>query len=173
MCIRDSDITIVPPPAPIISQNNDLLVAETGYTSYQWYKDGEPIEFATGISYIPTQSGEYYVEVGQYACTGFSNVLSVLVSGLDEEMTNYDLNIFPNPYQEQSFITYNLPAAADVQIDIFNVVGQLVKPLVSERQTNGEYNYTFSATRNNLPKGVYFVRVSIDGHSFSQKIIEQ
>ena len=167
------DITVVPPPAPIISQNNDLLVAETGYTSYQWYKDGEPIEFATGISYIPTQSGEYYVEVGQYACTGFSNVLSVLVSGLDEEMANYNLNIFPNPYQEQSFITYNLPAAADVQIDIFNVVGQLVKPLASERQMNGEYNYTFSATRNNLPKGVYFVRVSIDGHSFSQKIIEQ
>ena len=167
------DITVVPPPAPIITQNNNLLVAESGYSFYQWYKDGEAIEFATGVSYVPTQSGEYYVEVGQYTCTGFSNVVDMLVSGMDEEMTTYDLQIFPNPYQEQSFITYSLPSTSNVQIDVFNVVGQLVKPLVSEQQTNGTYRYAFSATRNNLPKGVYFVRVSIDGHSFSQKIIEQ
>ncbi len=49
---------------PLITKNNKNLSVDTGYTSYQWYLNGHPIQHAKGPTYTALQSGKYEVETG-------------------------------------------------------------------------------------------------------------
>jgi hypothetical protein len=48
-------------------------------------------------------------------------------------------NNYPNPFNPATTIKYQLPEAADVKLEIFNVVGQVVRNLVVEHQNAGRY----------------------------------
>ena len=59
----------------------DTLTACTGMTSYQWYKDGNPISGATNMTYIANTHGEYWVEVSN-GCAGKSNKIYIYMNAL-------------------------------------------------------------------------------------------
>lgn len=61
---------------------------------------------------------------------------------------------YPNPFNPSTTITYFLPTATKVNLDIVNLRGQLVSRLVESEQMPGEYSLVWSA--NDLPSGVYF-----------------
>jgi Secretion system C-terminal sorting domain len=53
------------------------LTANTGYTSYQWYKDGVVIPGAVSNAYSPTVSGSYYVNISN-VCASITSVTKVV-----------------------------------------------------------------------------------------------
>lgn len=60
-------------------------------------------------------------------------------------------------------ITFDIPTASDVTIEIFNVQGQRVATLVNETLTAGQHSVTFvarSAHGRSLPTGTYFARMT-------------
>ena len=73
------------------------------------------------------------------------------------------LNNFPNPFNPETTIKYQLPESADVKLEIRNVVGQLVRTLVvAEHQSAGRYTVQWDASNDNgqqLSSGVYFYLV--------------
>ncbi len=55
----------------------------------------------------------------------------------------YQLQNFPNPFVEQTSLSYHLPEAAKVQLQIHDVTGRLIVTLVDEQQTVGNYSVDF------------------------------
>ena len=69
---------------------------------------------------------------------------------------------FPNPFNPATTIKYALPQAADVELTVYNVVGQVVRTLVAEHQSAGRYVVEWDATNDNghsLSSGIYFYRL--------------
>jgi cytochrome c peroxidase len=80
-----------------------------------------------------------------------------------------NVRVSPNPFNPSTIIRYNLTAAADVSVRIFNVAGQQVATLVDGREEAGEHRVDFSAGK--LPSGVYFVQVTGGGDTMIRKVV--
>ena len=73
---------------------------------------------------------------------------------------------FPNPFNPATTIQYALPQAADVELTVYNVVGQPVRRLVAEHQSAGRYAVEWDATNDSghsLSSGMYFYRLQAAG----------
>ncbi len=74
---------------------------------------------------------------------------------------------FPNPFNPDTTINYDLAESADVTLQIYNVLGQVVRTLVaSEAQNAGRYQIRWNGMDDRgvpVSSGIYFYQISADG----------
>ena len=81
---------------------------------------------------------------------------------------------FPNPFNPETTITYDLAEGSDVRLEIYNVMGQLVHTLVAGEQAAGRYQARWDgadAFGRQVASGIYFYRVQTDGFSAVRKLM--
>lgn len=64
---------------------------------------------------------------------------------------------YPNPFNPLTTLSFALPQAATVTLDIFNLQGQKVAHLLHDQFNAGEHRVTFDGSK--LPSGVYLYRL--------------
>ncbi len=79
------------------------------------------------------------------------------------------LNIYPNPFNPSSTITFVLLKASYVTLNVYNSLGQLVASLVNEQKQPGRYDVQFDGS--NLPSGVYFYRIVAGDFAETKKMV--
>lgn len=70
---------------------------------------------------------------------------------------------YPNPFNPVTTIGYTIKKEGHVHLQVYNLVGQVIKVLVSEYQTPGTYEVEFDASE--LTTGVYLYKLQINGFS--------
>jgi hypothetical protein len=78
---------------------------------------------------------------------------------------------FPNPFNPATIIHYYLPKTCEVNLSIYNLRGQKVITLVSERQPAGTYQIEWQA--GDQPNGIYLYHLKADDYSEMKKLILQ
>ena len=90
--------------------------------------------------------------------------LSSVTTGINNEgmaVNKFQLfNAYPNPFNPKTVISYRLAVNSEVEISIFNNLGQKVTDLVSEKQTAGYYTVEWDATE--FSSGIYFYQIKTD-----------
>jgi hypothetical protein len=85
------------------------------------------------------------------------------------EIINFDSKVYPNPFTEQTTVSYTLTTTSNVNIEIYNFVGEKVQTIVNEAKGAGKHNAIFSNT--NMAKGIYFIRVTAGNQQKMMKVI--
>jgi hypothetical protein len=77
---------------------------------------------------------------------------------------------YPNPFNPATTISYQLSAVSQVELSIYNLLGQKVATLVDRRQPAGVYQVKWDGTA--YPSGVYYYRLLTDtGFNQTKKLI--
>lgn len=79
------------------------------------------------------------------------------------------INNYPNPFNAQTTISYNLPVSGQATLEIYNLNGQMVERLVDKVLSAGKQSVVWNA--NNVPSGIYFYRLSAGGINSTNKMI--
>jgi len=89
--------------------------------------------------------------------------------------TSFALNQnFPNPFNPETTISYDLADGGRVELEIYNVMGQMVNQLVSEEQAAGRYRVVWDgsdAVGRNVASGVYFYRLNTTQFNAVRKLM--
>ncbi|MBN1694940.1 DUF362 domain-containing protein [candidate division WOR-3 bacterium] len=70
----------------------------------------------------------------------------------------------PNPFKNFTSIKYNIADRANVELLVYNTMGQKIKTLVNENQPQGTYSVIWDASQENgskAPNGVYIYRLTV------------
>jgi len=84
------------------------------------------------------------------------------------------LDLVPNPTDGTTLIKYVLPANANVEIGIYNVLGQRIACLVADVESGGYHEVVwdgYGADGKPVPSGVYFCRLRTSSDRVIQKIL--
>ena len=69
---------------------------------------------------------------------------------------------YPNPFNPRTVIRYQLPKPGKVRVQIYNILGQMVKTLIDEEQSAGYYRAIWDGRNQHgisMASGVYFYRI--------------
>ncbi|MEO6695954.1 MAG: T9SS type A sorting domain-containing protein [Ignavibacteria bacterium] len=83
---------------------------------------------------------------------------------------NYTLyQNFPNPFNPETNISYNLPSSGHTVLKVYDALGSEVVSLVNEIQSRGSYKITFDGS--NLSSGIYYYKLISGNFSEFKKMI--
>jgi hypothetical protein len=90
------------------------------------------------------------------------------VVGIKEQLIkDFHFNLFPNPTTTLCYLNYDLTKESEVNISIFNMLGELVYSEVSYKHAG---NVSHEISVNNLMQGNYSVEVLINGFKTVKKL---
>ncbi len=76
---------------------------------------------------------------------------------------------YPNPFNPSTSIRYQVVKQGQVQLTVYNLLGQIVATLVNQKQISGQYTVTFNAS--GLASGVYLYRLKTPGFEQTKKML--
>ena len=171
-----------------ITEGDDLMFAViTGGSAnlYQWKKDDVDIVGAENSTF--TISSAELSDAGSYVCEITSSIVPDLtlysrpvnvtvkkstdltenVSDIPKEYALYQN--YPNPFNPVTSIRYALPVKSDVDITLYNLLGQKICTIISGKQEAGYHIVQFNGI--DLSSGVYFYKISTNNFSQIKKMI--
>lgn len=78
------------------------------------------------------------------------------------------LQNYPNPFNPATTISYAIPAAGNVRLTVYDILGNEIETLVNEFKAAGSYSLQLNAS--SLPSGIYFYRLQCGSYSVSKKM---
>ena len=112
--------------------------------------------FRTSFPYLQTPWGGTGQGGGQPVAYTQPGILSPTTGILGISAPVVFMSAFPNPFTSENIIKYRVEANAHVTILLYNIDGQLIKTLLDENKTEGDYTVNWNG--NTLSNGTYFAR---------------
>ncbi len=101
---------------------------------------------------------------------------SLKKQGQEDNIIITELKAFPNPFQEEIHLSFNLSQEEKTTVEIFNIQGQRVHTLLSEIVPEGEHRVLWDGKDQNgqsLSSGIYLIRLRAGKALINQKVILQ
>jgi hypothetical protein len=132
-------------------------------TTY-WY-------YVTGVYSSGDWTGESFASHKDIGHTGFVGINgeTLPIPGSFFLAQNY-----PNPFNPTTTISFGLPKAADITLDVFNVLGQKVRTLITGHQDAGYKTFVWDgrdAVGKSVASGLYFYRLDAGDFQQSKKMM--
>lgn len=111
-----------------------------------------------------TEPGAYEVQLyTQFTnCDSIVNLNLTVLSSADNPLAEkFKVSLAPNPFEEDFSLQFDLPAAANLSLDILDVYGRRVRSVFAHKSFSAGIN-TIPVERNDLTAGLYFCKLQIE-----------
>jgi hypothetical protein len=165
----------------------------TGYRIYRSLSEnGEWVSISGTTPISDTTYEDKYVDYGViywykivaiYTDTSGISIPSNIVFGTPLPLSEYDdvldvktalLGNFPNPFNPETTIKFNLATPGHVRLEVFNIRGQLVRILICDFINRGIHSVVWDGTdeyRRRVGSGIYFYRMATNEYSSMRRMI--
>ena len=182
--------------------HNYYIYRSTDYgQSFELKYQSEPIAYWIWSVYYTAgrEPGSFYIMMHTYDDLGIGTFLKIFYSNdYAETFTEYfhhltedyfvsvedqpinqpsqeiTLNNFPNPFNPETTINYQLPVNSEVELIIYNLKGQKVNTLVNELLLKGEHSAIWNGRdfkNKRVSSGVYFYRLQTENCTETKKML--
>ncbi len=181
----DEMLSFYPIPDPVVTGYGlgTLRISYRGKTF--WGHDGGIFGFTSLLAYLPEDAASFVVLLNQN-----KNVFSVTAALVDAYLDYSPTGVadsdpalarefalhqnYPNPFNPETAISYQLPVFSEVQLTIFNALGQEVRTLANSRQSPGLKSFVWDG-KNDLGQpvnsGIYFYTVKTGERVQTKKMV--
>jgi len=133
--------------------------SEFGNNDYHLKENSAAIDVGIDLSnyFKEDREGNQRTGIWDLGCYNFSGQVN-LIPDISYEVKDFELKQnYPNPFNPITSINWILPVATDVELSIYNLLGQKIITLVSENQSAGEHAVKWDAS--GLPSGIYYYMI--------------
>jgi len=84
------------------------------------------------------------------------------------------LGNYPNPFNPETEIVFNLKASADVELNIYNLKGQMIRTLINENMSAGEQQVNWNgidSSNNAVGSGIYYYQLRSGKFTYTGKMV--
>ena len=89
--------------------------------------------------------------------------------GIDDVNENLKLNIYPNPVNENTVISFSLITQTDIKISLFDVLGRDVETVYQGSLAEGDHNINFN--KRMIKSGIYFIHFNFNNNTVVKPIV--
>ncbi len=173
-----------------LAYKNSLLYVSTsfgGLYSYYCYQNGTIKEIGHHIPKsihseifwgndltrpVVDTNNRIYVGLGVLGVDQLATTYTI--SRLDQSVSvsNIDFNLsqnFPNPFNPETTIKFNLNSSGIVKLEVYNNAGKLVAILANKYYSAGNHEIIWNASK--FPSGIYLYRLNSGKYSIAKKMI--
>ena len=149
-----------------VTQEELTLTANAEDAQYQWLdcdNNFEPMAGDTNRVFTATSNGHFAVIVTQGSCIDTSDCYTVDTYGIDENGWGSRIKLYPNPTREK--VVLSGAEIKNSRVTVFNTLGIVVFEQINTAASEMVLPF------NDLPEGVYFVKVKKDDRQKIFKVI--
>ena len=185
------DISSNLPDAPINAcvvdpTDNKFLFVGTDLGAYYSSNLGETWEYLdeelplVTIYDMKIHAVDHFLVLGTHARSMYKLDLTTIV-GIEDNIVNTDdsniqLNNYPNPFRDETIISFSIAESGFVTLDIYDLKGNKVVSLINEQMPAGTQTKNWNANNQSgirLTSGTYFVKLEAGKHTKIQKMVLQ
>ena len=165
-------LTVHPlPSAPVITYE-DITLYSNANEGNQWYINGAMIPGANQPTYIPSTFGSFFVIVTDpvsHCQSPPSNTITFALAGIDSHAAEHSVSVYPNPFQENLTVAYELPESGSMRVSLFDVFGKETRVL-TDVVSAAAGKYSFILSGNGLTPGMYYLTVRTNSYQVVKKV---
>ncbi len=145
---------------------------DAGYLSFVGHVSG------SGVDAVWRESASEFVD-NQDTTTVLHALIELTPVGIEDDGLNTPQSFalsqnYPNPFNPTTQIEYSIFATGNYTLSIYNLLGEKIRTLISQKLISGEYTAEWDG-KNNVGKpassGVYFYRLSGENQTLTKKMI--
>ncbi len=144
-----------------------------GLVDWQYFQTNDLFQIIDSL--LPCTFYQYQIQtVCPIANSDFSipkNFKTDCISSNIELETISDIGIYPNPFTNKLLLEFELAAPKDIIIRLYNPAGQLMVAQYHDQLAQG-HNQLLIENLDHLAKGIYFLKMNIDGQFVVRKIVK-
>ena len=167
-----------------IDEENELLFV--GYYECSVYdlapllESGNEPDSIASFTTSDSFTGFYPLGNNEMVCVNRTGVEYIEYShvGIDDDnapkVTALSLTNYPNPFNPETTIRFDIPGRAQTRLSIYNIRGQLVKTLVDQPMDTGEHFAVWNGTDTSdkpVSSGVYLYRLESGEHVVTKRML--
>lgn len=151
---------------PATVNSGDEFTTQYTYTLPASWKTNRITLVAIVQDYHSSVKERAVINAIEYGLNETDSNNTAIINSVDalENSAIQEIHLFPNPANSIATIDYTLTANTEANVEVYNLIGDCVFKAVPKHLTAGNYQTQLHVA--NYSKGIYFVRLTGDGHVY-------